>query len=208
MDERSGRGRRKPAVGVIAIVSTIAAVLLNGRIAALLTAAVMLWTPAALFEAELGTLLVVGTGLAAAIHFALRQARLDRVAEHGRRQRERALTRAAEILSDYEQTGQGWFWETDRRGAITYVSATVGAVRRRAGREPDRQAVDRAVRARCAGRTASARSAFHLSARSSFQELAVRAALGRRGALVVDQRASDLRRVRQLRRVSAARAPI
>ncbi len=161
-------------IGVIAIVSAIAAVLLNGRIAALLTAAAMLWTPAALFWAELGTMLVVGSGFAAAIYFAIRQGRIDRVADHARRQRERALTRAEEILSDYEQTGQGWFWETDRRGAITYVSATVGAV---VGRAPaglvGKPLTDLFVLDAAEGeRTLS----FHLSARSSFQELAVRAA--------------------------------
>ncbi|MGH6786389.1 MAG: EAL domain-containing protein [Novosphingobium sp.] len=161
-------------IGVLAIVSAIAAVLLNGRIAALLTAAVMLWTPVALFQAGLGTLLVVGTGLAAAIYFAIRQGRIDSAAEHIRRQRERALTRAAEILSDYEQTGQGWFWETDRRGAITYVSETVGAV---LGRKPadlvGKPLTELFLLDAAEGeRTLS----FHLSARSSFQDLAVRAA--------------------------------
>ena len=161
-------------IGVIAIVSAILAVLLNGRVAAILTASVLLWTPAGLFEAEPGSIVVTATGLAAAAYFAVRQAKIDRVADQARRQRERALTRAEEILSDYEQTGQGWFWETDRRGTITYVSATVGAV---LGRD-SAQLVGKPLTELFVLDAAEGERtlAFHLSARSSFQELAVRAA--------------------------------
>ena len=51
-----------------------------------------------------------------------------------RRRIERAQRRAEELLAEYEKSGQGWFWEIDRRGAIIYVSPTVGHALRR---DPD-----------------------------------------------------------------------
>ena len=73
------------------------------------------------------------------------------VADQPRRRRaaagaERVSRRAEDILADYEETGQGWFWETDRRGALTYVSRPrrarmLGSTGRRADRPPVRRTV-------------------------------------------------------------------
>jgi diguanylate cyclase (GGDEF)-like protein/PAS domain S-box-containing protein len=78
-------------------------------------------------------------------------------------------------MRDYEDTGQGWFWETDRRGQITYLSASVG---RLLGRDQDQSSgrpfvelFDLTNDNREGERTLN----FHLSARSAFTELAVRA---------------------------------
>ena len=40
--------------------------------------------------------------------------------------RARELQHAGMLLRDFEQSGQGWFWSTDRDGRITYISETVG----------------------------------------------------------------------------------
>ena len=90
--------------------------------------------------------------------------------------REQAQTRAREILFDYEETKQGWFWETDRRSQITYVSAPVAAI---LGAKPEELVGLPLVNlfdlenSEGSGERALF---FHLSSRSAFQELAVRAA--------------------------------
>lgn len=90
---------------------------------------------------------------------------------------ERAQSRARDILSDYEDTGQGWFWETDRRSQLTYVSETVA---RLLGKSADSmigrplvQLFDLVQTDENSERTLM----FHLSTRSAFKELAVRAAI-------------------------------
>ena len=87
--------------------------------------------------------------------------------------------RAERLLKEYEDSGQGWFWETDRQGRITYLSESLirtldiasgidligkpmtDLIRPSEGHQAD------------GGRTLG----FHLTARSSFTEIAVRAAM-------------------------------
>ncbi|MGB3739647.1 MAG: EAL domain-containing protein [Pontixanthobacter sp.] len=90
--------------------------------------------------------------------------------------RERKRNRAEDILRDYEETGQGWFWETDRRGTVSYLSQSIVAILDRTEEEligkPFLELFDLGDDNQEGERTLS----FHLSARSSFQELGVRAA--------------------------------
>ena len=90
---------------------------------------------------------------------------------------ERAQNRARDILSDYEDTGQGWFWETDRRSQLTYVSDTVARVLNthadKLVGKPLNSLFNLADSAESSERTLT----FHLSTRSAFKELAVRAAV-------------------------------
>jgi PAS domain S-box-containing protein len=83
--------------------------------------------------------------------------------------------RAQELLAEYEETGQGWFWETDRRGQLTYLSATVAETVGRKTEDlvgkPFTDLFDLSEQSGDGERTLT----FHLSARSSFSELAVRA---------------------------------
>lgn len=55
----------------------------------------------------------------------VRQVKIERKAADAAAVAGRARTRAEEILTDYEETGQGWFWEADRRGMLTNLSRTV-----------------------------------------------------------------------------------
>src|SRR6185437_6172192 len=81
-----------------------------------------LWLPAlALLSWPFG-LTLVGIGVAAVVIATREQHNLDRREEQLRLARDRAQTRARDILADYEDTGQGWFWETDRRSQLTYIS--------------------------------------------------------------------------------------
>ncbi|WP_245978573.1 EAL domain-containing protein [Aurantiacibacter xanthus] len=89
---------------------------------------------------------------------------------------ERAQTRARDILADYEETGQGWFWEIDRRAQLTYVSPPVAEV---LGLEVGAligQPLTRLFDMDQSGEESERSLQFHLSARSSFSELDMRAA--------------------------------
>ncbi len=94
-----------------------------------------------------------------------------------REAQDRVQTRARDILADYEETGQGWFWETDRRSLLTYVSPPVAKALRR---NPDRligQPLTRLFDLEDTGDEGERTLMFHLSARSGFSELPVRAAI-------------------------------
>jgi diguanylate cyclase (GGDEF)-like protein/PAS domain S-box-containing protein len=101
-----------------------------------------------------------------------------RMARERKKAAERRLEeRARTLLIEYEQTGQGWFFETDRHSMIAYVSEPVARV---LGYEPEgligqplTTMFDLASGASEKERTLP----FHLSARSTFTELPVRAAL-------------------------------
>ncbi len=163
------------SVGVLVIVSTIASIILKGRLPSIITAQVMLWAGVSLVSGTAGTLLVLVAGAGAGVIVTFRQAKADRMAAERHDEMERNQLRAEEILNDYEQTGQGWFWETDRRGAITYVSATVGYI---LGVEQEhllgRQFTDLFI-LDAQGQKGERTLVFHLSARSSFHDIAVRA---------------------------------
>ncbi|MDZ4277320.1 MAG: EAL domain-containing protein [Erythrobacter sp.] len=93
-----------------------------------------------------------------------------------REARERVAARAEDILRSFEETGQGWFWEIDRRGLITYISPKAAL------------ALGKTADALCglplseifhsgAGTNDAARTlSFHLSARSAFRDVELRAA--------------------------------
>ncbi len=158
------------------VVCTLVAVLTSGRTATLILGTAALWLGMALVTANIVALFGLMLGMAAGIYAAMRRAASDREAQDVQLTVDRSQQRAELILSDFEQTRQGWFWETDRSGAITYVSETIGEV---VGRSQDwligRAFTDLFV---LDGPQTSERTlAFHLSTRSSFQDLAVQAAV-------------------------------
>ncbi|MCP5396446.1 MAG: EAL domain-containing protein [Sphingomonadaceae bacterium] len=117
---------------------------------------------------------------AAALLVATLVARYQSQLEHERleeeQKQERIRKRAEGILQDYEDTGQGWFWETDRRGNLTYISDSVAdAIGQKktviVGR-PFAELFDLSHENREGERTLN----FHMSARSAFTEQAVKAA--------------------------------
>jgi diguanylate cyclase (GGDEF)-like protein/PAS domain S-box-containing protein len=87
--------------------------------------------------------------------------------------------RAQALLHDFEDKGLGWFWETDRHGRLVYLSASVVE---RFGR-PREELIGQKFTALIAhdadatsgreGRTLG----FHLSLRSSFNDLSLKAAM-------------------------------
>ena len=163
-------------IAVVATISLLATVVQSGRLVGVLAAQVSIWSGVTCVATHIGGYAALAIGLCIAFAAYLRQRRIDLVVREKAESDQRAQTRAQEILSDYEETGQGWFWETDRRGQLTYLSNRVAEVIGRrvedlVGR-PFSELFNLAEQSGEGERTL----AFHLSARSGFSELAVRAA--------------------------------
>lgn len=165
------------AVATLVCINAASAVLFSGRIASLFTAKLASWAgfvamaaPALVTYAAL-----LGAGLTLAL-IAQVEWRADERRRSLREARERVAARAEDILRSFEESGQGWFWETDRRGLITYISPKAAHV---LARDPEelRGSPLRAMIGTGAQTAEAERAlAFHLSARSAFQDLELLAA--------------------------------
>ncbi|WEK47256.1 MAG: EAL domain-containing protein [Candidatus Andeanibacterium colombiense] len=165
------------SLGTLIVVTSLAAVIQSGRAPGLFAAQIACWSAVALTEGSVGSLGLLVAGVLFAVLVSRKQMHLVRIAREKEFQRNRIRDRAEDILNDYEDTGQGWFWETDRRGALTYVSHTVAQVLGFA--KPEAllgKAFTDLFDLEAGGQEGERTLTFHLSARSSFQELAVRAA--------------------------------
>lgn len=164
------------AVASLVCISAASATVYGPRIVSLFTAKVSIWGVFAIVDPSF---LTVSAVVGAALTLML-VARIDwRRAERRRIEndaRDRVAARAEDILRNFEETGQGWFWETDRRGEITYISPSAAKVLGKRPKdllgEPLGVIVDTDQRASEAERTLG----FHLSARSAFRDVEVLAA--------------------------------
>ena len=164
------------AIATLVCINAAATALFDMRIISLFCAKIASWAGFAILVP--GTLTYAAL-IAAAITLSL-IARLEWKAAEKRRvareARERVAARAEDILRSFEETGQGWFWETDRRGLITYISPkaamALGKIADDIVGRPLSEIVDPTPGAAEAERTL----AFHLSARSAFHDVEVRAA--------------------------------
>ena len=165
------------ALGILVIAGSLSVIILNRRVSSITVAQLGLWGGATLVAGSVEAWLALGIGACAGLYTADRQSRSDAAEARADRERQRTQLRAEEILHDFEQTGQGWFWETDRRGQLVYVSPPIGdligcnstALHGRPLSDlfiPDPQ-----------GQENERTLAFHLTARSAFTELAMRAAV-------------------------------
>ena len=168
-------------LGVAAIIGAgnLAAVFLSGRPFTLLFAKLGLWAPFVAHAAAMGDMIILIAFLlatCAGIAIALYQERFDRRGEEERQADERLRNRSIDIMRDYEATGQGWFWETDRQGRIVYVSqefadrygldhdALIDQVFTKVFEvEPDERDAERTIK-------------FHFTAQSAFHDMPVRGA--------------------------------
>lgn len=164
------------AIATLVCINAAAAALFDMRIISLFCAKIASWAGFAILVPNNVTYAAV---IAAALTLSL-IARLEWKAAQRRRvareARERVAARAEDILRSFEETGQGWFWETDRRGLISYISPKAATVLGKTTDEvvgcPLSEIVDVSQGPADAERTL----AFHLSARSAFHDLEVRAA--------------------------------
>ena len=164
------------AVATLIVSGAASAAMFEGRIIPLFCAKIATWSAFAMIDPTGPTLIaLVGAALAMVLIARLEWARAERLRVE-REARERVAARAEDILRSFEESGQGWFWETDRRGLITYISPKAAAVLGKSSEElqgrPLSEIVDSAAGAADAERTL----AFHLSARSAFQDIELRAA--------------------------------
>ncbi len=171
------------SLGTLIVVTSLAAVIQSGKAPGLFAAQIACWTAVAMAEGSVGSFgLLAGSVLFAAL-VSRKQMQVVRVSREQELERDRIRDRAEDILNDYEETGQGWFWETDRRGTLTYVSHTVAQAL--GFPQPEillGKAFTDLFDLDASGLEGERTLTFHLSARSSFQELAVRAAVARRDA--------------------------
>ncbi len=166
------------AVATIICINAASAALFGMRIVSLFTAKISVW---AAFSLVLPSPLTVSAVIGAALTLML-VARIEwKAAEKKRIQteaRERVAARAEDILRSFEETGQGWFWETDRRGQISYISPSAAEVLGRTPEEMLGNPLSEIVDPNQGTADAERTLAFHLSARSAFHEVELRAASG------------------------------
>ncbi len=164
------------AVALMAAVSLMATAVLHARLVPVLVAQIGLWIGASAVAGSGKSMVVIAMACVGAGALAVRQGKMAREEQAERSRQMRIQHRAEEILSDYEQTGQGWFWETDRRGLLTYVSPTIAMLVDCGGESLIGRPLTDLFVLDEGGQEGERTLAFHLSARSSFQDLAVRAA--------------------------------
>ena len=163
-------------IAALVATGTVASLITSNRPTATIVAHVAIWSGLSMVSASIATFIMLSLGGGLGIYSAIRQLREERRAAARQVEIVRDQTRAEEILTDYEQTGQGWFWETDRRGAITYLSPTIARLLGRSDEEVQARPLTELFILDAGGQERERTLSFHLSARSSFQELGVRAA--------------------------------
>ncbi|WP_233999772.1 EAL domain-containing protein [Porphyrobacter sp. TH134] len=164
------------AIGTMVCINAAAAALFDMRIISLFCSKIASWAGFAILVPATATFAAV---IAAALTLSL-IARLEWKAAQKRRDareaRERVAARAEDILRSFEETGQGWFWETDRRGLLTYISPKAAMVLGKTADQVVGRSLSEIVDPSQGAADAERTLAFHLSARSAFQDVEVRAA--------------------------------
>ncbi|MEZ5708794.1 MAG: EAL domain-containing protein [Blastomonas sp.] len=84
--------------------------------------------------------------------------------------------RARLLLADYENSGRGWFWETDRQGRLTYLSTKVATDTAGSRDALIGQMLNSVVATPQDNSSGERTLGFHLTARTAFTDLSVRVA--------------------------------
>ncbi len=164
------------AISILAISGMVISISLTSRLPAMVAGHIALWTGLCVHSPSLATILGLLIGCGIGVLATMLQTGRDREVDARQREMERVQVRAERLLAEYEQTGLGWFWETDRRGTIAYLSPPIcRLLGRKAAELIGRPFTDLFILDE-SNREGERTLNFHLSARSSFQELAVRAA--------------------------------
>jgi len=163
-------------VAVLASLSLGAATLLNGRLLALVAVSLGLWAGASAYHATAAPLVALVIAGASGIWISAWQAKRDARQRRIEAKQERDRQQARAMLNEYEATGQGWFWETDRRGTITYISPRIAKLLKVSVDALRGQPFTDLFILDAAEQESERTLNFHLSTRSSFQDLPVLAA--------------------------------
>ncbi|MEM7700347.1 MAG: EAL domain-containing protein [Pseudomonadota bacterium] len=164
------------AVATLLCINAASAAVFAGRIMSLFIAKIAIWTTFAFISPSPLTYAAV-TGAALSMMLI---ARLEWKAGEKRRleneARDRVAARAEDILRSFEDTGQGWFWETDRRGTISYISESAAIVLGKTVESLHGEPLTTIVDADAGANEAERTLGFHLTARSAFRDIEVLAA--------------------------------
>ncbi len=163
-------------ISIQVAIGAFASVLLSGRLPSAVAANIALWAGTAVLLGSYGSIIILITAILFWIYLAHRHVGLERTTLEERHELARQQNRAEELLAEYEETGQGWFWVTDRRGMLSYLSPTIGKVLEQDVRTLIGRPFSQLFILDSDNREGERTLNFHLSARSSFQDLAVRAA--------------------------------
>lgn len=174
--DRAASLDRDVTVNVFVILALVATALLATRPMSIVGATIGLWSGAALDQGSLIALGLLSIGGLTGLLLAISQVRNTSAQAQQRAQDERQQRRAEELLREYEQTGQGWFWETDRQGRITYISETVAELMGTSASLLEGEPFTSLFQLAGSSAQEERTLLFHLSTRSSFHELGVRAA--------------------------------
>ena len=137
-------------------------------------AGLLLMTP--ILSGSLLPSLVTGAFLACLAVATIRLARIDAGRAHDRAAESRDGRLAAKMIAEFEGHGTGWFWEADRHGRLTYLSAKVATELAAAHRNPVGRLLTDVFRMDSAAPGTERTLAFHLSSRTSFSDYTVCAA--------------------------------
>ena len=165
------------AVAALLCVGSVAGVYLRRLPAAIFAAQLALWSATVLVHESLAGTATLLVTAAVAMLVNAEQNREQRLQGERRRARDRIQTRARDILADYEETRQGWFWETDRRALLTYISAPIADALGKAPEQLIGQPLIELFDLADTGQEGERTLQFHFTARSAFQELPVHAAI-------------------------------
>jgi diguanylate cyclase (GGDEF)-like protein len=175
-DESASSGAWNKLLSVGVTTSVTISILLTGRLPSLLACQVGLWTGIAASDGSHASVGLLLLGFATSVFLAYYYSRQQKAAGAHHRKREHAQFRAEEFLAEYENSGQGWFWETDAEGAISYVSPIIGRTLSKRSEELLGRPFVELFRRQATGQLSQCALTFHFAARSSFQELVVKAA--------------------------------
>ncbi|HUD28988.1 MAG TPA: GGDEF domain-containing protein, partial [Novosphingobium sp.] len=178
---------------IYVIVVLMATVLLQNRLTSIVAATIGLWGGGSTVGGSVAAFGLLAVGGAIGLVIAVGQARPSASQSLAHSEREREQRRAEQLLHEYEQTGQGWFWETDRLGKITYVTERIAKLIGKTATELEGRPFTSLFLLEAQGQQSERTLMFHLNTRSSFQDLDVRAAAepGDAAATLADAGADD-----------------
>lgn len=164
------------AIATLVCINAAAAALFGTRIILLFCAKIASWAGfSLLLPGALTFVALIAAGITMLLIARLEWKTVEQ-RRNAREARERVAARAEDILRSFEETGQGWFWETDRRGLISYISPKAASALGKTSAEIIGRTLTEIVAPAKGAADAERTLAFHLSARSAFSDVEVRAA--------------------------------
>jgi diguanylate cyclase (GGDEF)-like protein/PAS domain S-box-containing protein len=163
-------------VAPTAMLLIVALALLDRRLTSNVAASAGLWLGPCFYSDSLFAKGMLLLGFAVGVVIAWCEVRWRGRELEARTARDHEQRRAEELLAEYEETGQGWFWETDRRGQLTYVSRRIAKLLGKTPADLEGRPFTDIFVLDAQEQESERTLVFHLSTRSSFQELPVRAA--------------------------------